>query len=397
MPNQSITTSAQLGAPMSIADIYQNARALGPFLRERSDAIEEARTLPADVVERMRAAGVFRLAMPKAWGGPEMSTIEINEVIEEVSRANASAGWCIAIGNDSGFSTGFFEDAVARKLYPHLDSVMAGSITPGRAEYITGGYRITGQWPFASGIKHADVVMAACLVFENGAPLMDGNSPRLQMMMTPASTIEVLDTWHTTGMRGTGSYDFRAANLFIPEEHSFKFGSPTKRAGTLYSHPLNFLTKFYGVPLGMARAAIDQFRETMQSKVELPSQRPYKNTSRVQTAIAEAEMLLGAAHSYAYFALERHWRRLDAREPLTEKDSIELALSRVNSAQAARQTIRSLYDAVGSAAIYAERGPFDRALRDIETLCQHFAVQRRVLENVGALMLKAEAPSMPYL
>jgi hypothetical protein len=87
-------------------------------------------------------------------------------------------------------------------------------------------------------------------------------------------------------------------------------------------------------------------------------------------------MMLGAAHSYAYFALERHWRRLDAREPLTEKDSTDLALSRVNSAQAARQTIRSLYDAVGSAAIYAERGPFDRALRDIDTLCQHFAVQR---------------------
>src|SRR5262245_60826666 len=109
--------------------------------------------------------------------------------------------------------------------------------------------------------------------------------------------------------------------------HSFKFGSPTKRAGPLYSHPLDFLTKFYGVPLGLARAAIGQFRETMQTKVELPSQRPYKNTSRVQTAIGEAEMMLGAAHAYPYFALERHWRRLDAREPMTEKDARSCAVA----------------------------------------------------------------------
>lgn len=182
---------------------------------------------------------------------------------------------------------------------------------------------------------------------------MDGNSPRLQNDDDVRS--EVLDTWHTSGMRDAGSNDLRAANLGSFSGHSFKFGSPTKRAGPLYSHPLDFLAKFYGVPLGLARAAIGQFCETMQTKIELPSQRPYKNTSRVQTAIGEAEMMLGAAHSYPYLALERHWRRLDAREPMTEKDAADLALSRVNSAQAARQTIRSLYDPIGSA-IYAERG-----------------------------------------
>ena len=235
--------------------------------------------------------------MPKSWGGPELSTIEINEILEKVSYANASAGWCVAIGCDSGFSSAFLDDTVGRRLYKHLDTVMAGSITPGRAERIEGGYRISGQWPFASGIKHADVVMAACLVLDQGAPLMDGTGPRLQMMLTRAATVEVLDTWHTTGMRGTGSYDFRADNLFVPEEHSFHFGGPINREGTLYRHPLNFVQKVFGVPLGMARAMIDQVNDTIQTKVEMPSGRLYKNTARVQTAIAEAEMTLGAARS----------------------------------------------------------------------------------------------------
>jgi len=382
---------------MSTADIYANARALGSFLREKSDEIEAARTLPPEVAERMREAGLFRIAMPKIWGGPELSTIEINEVIEEISRANASAGWCIAIGADSGFSSSFLEDAVARKLYPRLDMVMAGSITPARADRVAGGYRISGQWPFASGIKHADVVMAACMIFENGSPAMNGGAPTMRLMLAPASSFEVMDTWYTTGMRGTGSYDFRAANLFIPEEHTFSFTQPPKREGALYRDPFNFVTKAYGVLLGMARAMIDQVTEVMETKVESPSGRLYKNTSRVQTAIAEAEMILGAARAYAYSALERHWKRLESGEEATEKDRIDLALARVNAGQAARNIIRMLYDTVGSKAIYAQRGPFDRALRDIETLCQHLAVQRRVLENCGVLLLKADAPAPSYL
>jgi indole-3-acetate monooxygenase len=397
MANQTTTASPQPGPPMSKADIYKNARALRPFLREKSDDIEAARTLPADVARRMREAGLFRISMPKSWGGPELSTIEINEILEEVSYANASAGWCVAIGCDSGFATAFFDDAVARRLYPHLDTVMAGSIVPGRAERIEGGYRISGQWPFASGIKHADVVMAACIVFEHGAPLMDGPVPHLQMMLTPASTVEVLDTWHTTGMRGTGSHDFRADNLFVPEEHSFQFGGPIKREGTLYRHPLNFVQKVFGVPLGMARAMIDQVNDVMQTKVEMPSGRLYKDTARVQTAIAEAEMTLGAARAYSYSALERHWKCLDSGENLPQKVSIDLALARIHAMHAAREVIRSLFDVVGGNAIYAERGPFDRALRDIETLCQHFAAQRRLLEHLGALLLKADVPPLPYL
>jgi alkylation response protein AidB-like acyl-CoA dehydrogenase len=145
----------------------------------------------------------------------------------------------------------------------------------------------------------------------------------------------------------------------------------------------------------MARAMIDQVSEVMQTKVEMPSGL-YKNTARVQTAIADAEMILGAARAYAYTSLERHWKRLDSGEKLTQRESIDMALARINAAHAARKIIRMLYDLVGGNAIYAQRGPFDRALRDIETICQHFAVQRRLLEALGALMLKADAPPLPY-
>jgi indole-3-acetate monooxygenase len=108
-------------------------------------------------------------------------------------------------------------------------------------------------------------------------------------------------------------------------------------------------------------------------------------------------MTLGAARAYSYSALERHWKCLDSGENLPQKVSIDLALARIRAMHAVREVIRSLFDVVGGNAIYAERGPFDRALRDIETLCQHFAAQRRLLEHLGALLLKADAPPLPYL
>jgi indole-3-acetate monooxygenase len=389
----------QAGPPMSVSDIYANARGLGAYLKEKSAEIDEARRLPPEVVARVRQAGMFRLAMPKDWGGPEFSTIEQVEVIEELSKANASVGWCVGIGCDSGFVTGYLDDRVARKLFPRLDMATAGNFFPtGRADRVDGGYKINGQWTFGSGITHADLAMSTCVIFEKGTPVMNAGVPVSRRMVAPASAYEIVDNWYTTGMRGTGSNDFRATDLFIPEEHSYSVFEPAKRDGSLWRRPTTFIPKISGVPLGAARAMIDLVTETMQSKVEFPGGRSYKNLARIQSAIAEAEMILGAARSYVFFAVEREWKRLEKNEPPTEKERADAWLSRVNVAQSARNVIRMLYDTVGGSAIYSKKGLFDLALRDAETWCQHLAFQPRTLEWVGAMLLKSDGPPpFPFL
>jgi indole-3-acetate monooxygenase len=389
----SSVSGPQAGQPMSVYDIYGNARALGDYLRGKSAEIDEARRLPPEVVARVRDAGMFRLAMPKDWGGPELSTIEQLEVIEELSKANASVGWCVGIGCDSGFVTGYLDDRVARKLFPRLDMATAGNFFPtGRADRVDGGYKVNGQWTFGSGITHADLAMSTCLIFENDAPVMNAGVPVTRRMVAPASAYEIIDNWYNTGMRGTASVDFRAVDLFIPAEHSYSVFEPAKRDGTLWRRPTTFIPKIAGVPLGAARATIDLVTEMMQSKVEVPGGRPYKNLPRIQSAIADAEMILNSARSYVFFAVEREWRRLERNEPLTEKERADAWLSRVNVAQSAREVIRMLYDTVGGNAIYARKSPLDLALRDAETWCQHVAFQRRTLEWVGGLLLKSDGP-----
>jgi alkylation response protein AidB-like acyl-CoA dehydrogenase len=384
---------------MSVSEIYANARGLSVYLKEKSTEIEEGRRLPPDVVARVRGAGLFRLTMPKSWGGPELSTIEQLEVIEELSTADAAVGWCVMIGCDSGIFSGYLDDLAGRKLYPHLDMATAGWLYPvGRADRVNGGYRISGQWMFGSGITHADVVSAGCIVFENGAPVMESAGiPLWRIMLATASSFEIQDTWYTTGLRGTGSNDYRASNLYIPEELSFSLFEPAKRDSPLCRRNNVFLTKAGAVPLGAARAAIDVFADAMQDKKEFPSGCLYKNLVRIQTAIADAEMILGAARSYLYSTTERQWKKLVNREEPTEKERADAWLSNLNAFQSARQIVRTLFDAVGGSAIYTRKGPFDRALRDAETWCQHLIGQRRTLEMVGAFLLRSDDVRLPRL
>jgi alkylation response protein AidB-like acyl-CoA dehydrogenase len=330
--------------------------------------------------------------MPKIWGGPEMSTIEQIEVIEELSKANAAVGWCVMIGCDSGLYSAYLDDAAGRELYPHLDLATAGWLLPaGRAERVDGGYRISGHWMFGSGITHADVVCAGCIVHENGAPVMKGaDTPLWRIMLAPATAYEILDTWYTTGLRGTGSNDYRASDVFIPEEHSFSLLEPAQREGPLWRRNNAIIGKMGGVPVGAARATIDLFSEAIKGKIEQTSGHLYKNLARIQSTIADAEMMLGAARSYLFASIERQWKKLEKNEEPTEKERADVMLSNINAFQSARQIIRMLFDAVGSSAIYAKKSPFDRALRDAETWCQHVIGQRRTLENVGALLLKSD-------
>ncbi len=135
----------------------------------------------------------------------------------------------------------------------------------------------------------------------------------------------------------------------------------------------------------------------MQTKLELPSGRAYKNIERIQTVIADSEMMLGAARSYVFSAMQGEWARLEKNEQPTVRERADAWLSRVNAAQSARDIIRMLYDVVGSAAIYSERSPLDRALRDAETWCQHIVSQRKTLEMIGGMLLDADTPVLPYV
>ncbi len=388
---KSVPVEYQEGKPLSAGDIWVGAKELRPFLASKSDEIEEARRLTPEVVAAMHDKGLFRLNMPKIWGGPEMTSMEQVEVIEEISRGDASAGWCLMIGCDTGIYSGYLEDSIAREFYPKLDMVQAGWVYPiGQAHEVEDGYKVKkAQWAFCSGSTHTDRIAAGCTVFKDGeVKMLPNGMPEWRLMLAPTQDWEILDTWHTTGLCGTASndYTFTGEEMFVPREHTFSFLEP-KREGVLWAKPDTLLRKMSGIPLGVARAALDFAVDTLKDKVEMPAMRPYKTNPRVQASIAEAEMKLGAARSYVFSSLETQWNKLEKGEELSEKERADVWMSRLNAFQTARDVVRILYDTIGGSAIYAHKGPLDRAMRDTTTMCQHMVGQVKTSEAVGALLL----------
>jgi alkylation response protein AidB-like acyl-CoA dehydrogenase len=377
--------------------ILDAARDLVPAVRARGDEIAAARRLPADLVAMLRHAGVFRMPMPRAWGGPEMTPRAQTEVVEHLSAADPSVGWCVMIGSDSGFYGAFLDDAVARGLYPDLDAITAGLLQPGgQAHRVGGGYRVSGRWGFGSGCTHADVLVGGCLVFENGAPRMtERGLPEWRVMMAPAREWQVLDTWHTTGLAGSGSNDYTAQDLFVPAERTFSLFEKPARTEPLYAFNGMFFANMHGVPLGLARRAIDCVRELAEQKTIVPDMVRMRDVPRVRAALARAEMQLGAARAYTYDTLDRVWERLSAGDGLGRDERVALALSRIHCFRTARGITQDMADTAGTAAIYAT-SPLDRLLRDAITICQHVVAQDRMLELVGGLVVGDES-RLPFV
>jgi alkylation response protein AidB-like acyl-CoA dehydrogenase len=376
-------------------DLMGRVRELAAKLPDRSAEIERLRRLPPDLVDSLRATGVFRMAVPRDRGGLELSPRQMCDVVEVLAAGNAAVGWCAGIGADTGLYAAYLDPAQARAVYPGPDMITAGWIFPaGQAHRVPEGYRISGRWGFGSGITHADRVVCGCVEYADGKPVLvaDGR-PAWRVAIVRPDQVRVIDTWHTTGLLGTGSHDYAADEVLVPAGHTFTFFRAPRQSGRLYQRVDNFLSKFPGVPLGVGRAALEFSRSFLSAKLETPSMQPAAASRRVQGDLARAEALVGAARAYVHQTLEDDW---EAPPADADERRGRAALARQFAFEACREAVGLLYDTAGSAAVYTERTPLDRHLRDLITASQHVTAQVRLREWVGELRLGGQ-PAFPFL
>ncbi|MFE2756753.1 acyl-CoA dehydrogenase family protein [Actinosynnema sp. NPDC059335] len=381
--------SAHPVAPTA-AEILARAKAVAPLLRERAAEVERERRLPADVVELLRGTGVFRMGFSRRWGGPELNSVEQTEVIEALSYGDAAAGWCAMIGSDSGLYAQFLDETVAKEMFTSLDMVTAGLLFPtGRAELVPGGYRLTGRWQFGSGITHADWVISGAFIYRDGKPEPgeDGDPHDSKLFIVPRSDVEVIDTWQTTGLAGSGSWDYSITDVFVPEGRTVTFDTVRNGEGPL-AQPEVHMRNMPGVALGVARAALDYVRDIAVTKVS-PVTGAMSDDYRTQVTIADCEADYAATRHAVYGALRRQHEVLAAGgtlDDLTADERAALPLSRRHAFRTARSIVARLYDLLQTTSIY-QRSPMDRWLRDTNTMCQHVVAQDRIAQSAGAYLL----------
>ena len=243
----------------ALGDVVAAAKDLVPLIVARRAEFERIRQLPHDVVEALAAARLLQLYLPDSMGGPELAPLTVFHAIEELSKADGAVGWCAMISSGLSLSMGWLPAEVGRHMCGQpADFRAAGSLrAQGRAYEVDGGYRVRGQWNFASGIDHANWLNCRCVVMDGDTPRLTAAGTPLEMALwLPAKAATIKDTWSVIGMRGTGSNDFAVADCFVPAAHTCFLNERPHETGVLY-HPRLSLTLIWTATvanaLGIAR------------------------------------------------------------------------------------------------------------------------------------------------
>ena len=379
------------GRPADAEGFVAAARALAPTIRAQRTAIERDRNLPAPLVKDMAEAGLFSLWLARSLGGPELTTLDYFRVIEELSRADGAAGWCALVAAGYSRLSGYLDDTVAREIFGDGSTVVAGTINPtGRAVAVPGGYKVTGQWSYGSFIQHSAWTVGSSIIVDDGAPRRgpDG-APDMRLMLFPTSAVEIIDTWRVGGLRGTGSHDFRVADLFVPEERAIAaFTAKPVRPGTLYAAP--FITVFAmalaTAPLGIARAAIEAFVELAQGKTPIGASAKLRDKASAQADVGKAEALVSAARAFLVSELQGIWDTVAAGRMPSLRQRAVARLAAAQAASASAQAVDLIYNAAGGSALY-ETSLIERCFRDVHATTQHVGIASVNFEISGRVLL----------
>ena len=368
---------------------------LVPIIESHADAAEKQRRLSNVVARSMAAAGLYRVATPRSLNGAEAHPITQIKTIEAVSAIHGSTGWNLMIGIEvMGMLGAVYDRAVTAQLYSNPDLIISGALNPlGKAVRHEGGYRITGQWPFASGVHNAHYFWSQSVVHEDGEPLHEDGELVFCEHMVPAEQIEILDTWHVSGLKGSGSHDVKIQDVFVPDAYISQVQRQVPiEPGTLYRLPVYSRLAYnkVGVATGIARAAINQFIELACQKKPRGSANLLRNRGDAQRAIAEAQRIIGSARSYVFESVADLWETVAGGDKPTDRQRAIVQLSCSGAANEAVKAVEMLYAAAGASANF-ESCPLERSMRDVLVVRQHIMVSPQYTEAVGRVLLGMES------
>jgi alkylation response protein AidB-like acyl-CoA dehydrogenase len=264
------------------------------------------------------------------------------------------------------------------------------SNTPGataKAVVVPGGFRVTGRQPFSTGCRHASWVAAHAQVIENGEVRQRNGKPEVRYCLVPVAEVELLDTWHTRGMRGTGTHAFAVDDVFVPAERTvFPYGAPLVTDGPRYKIPLTlgFAAGDGMVALGLARSCLNAFFEVAGSKAPRNMQGLLRDQSISQFAVGQAEAALRSGRAFLMEAVRDIWDEATSTESPTVslERRTNLRLAGTHAIRLAAQIVESLYTACGATVVF-EGNLIQRLFQDMHVITQHSQGRLAHYEIVG--------------
>jgi len=353
---------------------------LASDLSARADEIDAGRRLPPDLVEELRASGLLHLWLSSRLGGAEVDLATGLRAFEDLARANASTSWCVMLPNATAVASAVIRQEAAEEVHARSGVVLGGSINPAEATAtrVKGGYRLTGRWAFVSGSPYCDWFVLAALC-DHG----------VLFSYVPATSVDVEDTWHALGLRGTASNHVSVRDVVVPE--AFTIDPATAEpwvSGCLYRVPAMHVLAcaIPPVALGIGRRALDELVVLASMKTPFASARPLAARHVIQSELARAEAGLRGARANFYDEIEAEWTEVvdQGHASIDQRGRVRLAVT--NAVHAAAAAVDFAYAAGGGNSVY-DTSPLQRCFRDVHAVTQHVGASAANFQVAGRLLL----------
>jgi indole-3-acetate monooxygenase len=386
------TSNAQ--SPEATLDqVFSRIAALAPMVARLAPDIEQGRRLPAELVSALKSARIYSMLVPRRYGGLELDAPSTFRAVSALAKLDGSVGWNAMIGHIASLLPFLASPALGEEIFQDgKDHVIAGSGQPvGKAERVPGGWRVSGSWPFVSGCQNAEWIGGTCVMIEGGSPIdsPDGPGPMTRTFLMPAEHWEIRDTWHTFGLRGTGSHDVALTDVFVPDENFFEFpfGVSFAPEPVFGKFPGVFALSHGAIAVGIAEGAIMDLVELARAGVtQLYMTTPLAETERFKEGLARLDAELMAARALLEAQITRAWQN---PERVTAKDMARMAEQRqavVWITSACVRIAEGCFELAGSRAVY-ESSSLQRRVRDLRVAAQHFAAHPRQYVTAGTAVL----------
>ena len=376
-----------------LADWRERVESIAPTLSAHSAESVGLRTLAPASVAALEEIEAFKLSGPREVGGLNAHPTTQLEAFVELTRADVSAGWCTMVQSMvAGLAGAHLREGEAfDRAFASSYPTFSGTTNPqGTAQPCDGGYRLNGRWSYASGIQHCDWVLGGVLLLdeqgqqrtaENGAPLWTA-------MAIPTDTIEIEDSWHVTGLQGTGSPHYRAHDLLLSNDHEMPFGGAApRRGGPWFDIPMTtFLVVGVAAScIGIAEQALDLFREH-STRTRFSTGKALGLRSTVRHDFSVAAHSVEAARVYAGHVLAGAWEQRQRGEAITPADESRIRAMGSWVGDVCLDAVRFCYRALGAAANFSDH-PMDQINRDMLAASNHVFISGINYELDGARRL----------
>ncbi|MFK8022505.1 MAG: acyl-CoA dehydrogenase family protein [Ilumatobacter sp.] len=365
-------------------DVLHAAEALHDIIAANADASAAGRRLAAPTAEALARADLMRMCVPAEYGGPEVDPPTMLRTIAELARSDGAAGWCAMIASTTSSMAAYLPPPAARRMYGDSEVVTGGVFAPNGRGAVTerdgvAGVSVTGRWAWGSGSQHCDWVMGgvAC------------DDDRFRLAWFERGELDFHDTWHTGGMRGSGSLDFSVDEVFVPLERTIEPGVSAPVVASPITRFSNFtlLAACVGaVGLGIARHALDEVTDVAAAKRPQYSSKSLGEHPHTQIELARAEMRLRGARAFLLAETEAAWAKVEVGQAMTIDDRLGIRMAAVDAAQAGVDVAQTAFTLAGGTAVY-DTSPLGRCLRDAHVVTQHIQTAPKLLSTFGRILV----------